>query len=142
MKISGFLGTLASVTPSLIVSFVTGWFDVFTGTSILRPQYAGHVEQTGIAIASFLAITSALLFRTRTADWLMTAALKLLLITVIFGILAIGCSVYLNHPRSRAVQELVVPMWDFTGVGCIVAATLTILFATMLALAQWAEPED
>ncbi|MBN9548950.1 MAG: hypothetical protein J0H31_08730 [Alphaproteobacteria bacterium] len=142
MKISGFLGTLASVTPSLIISFATAWFDVFTGTSILRPQYARHVEQTGIAVASFLAITCALLVRTRTADWLMTAAVKLLLIAVILGIFAIGCSVYLNHPRSRALQELVVPMWDLIGAGCIVAATMTILFATMFALAQWAEPED
>ncbi|WP_296746977.1 hypothetical protein [Mesorhizobium sp.] len=142
MRISGFFGKVASVTPSLVISFISAWSDIFTGTSILPPQYTGQVERTIIAVASFLTIICGLLFRTWPAGSLKVTALRLSLAAAILCAGAIAASVYLDHPRSRAVQELLVPMWDFMGACCIVAVMLAVLFATMFALRQWAGPED
>src|SRR5262245_12021468 len=102
----------------------------------MRPEINPRIEQLGIATATFLAVVISLWLRGRPAALYGAAVRRLLFVSLILGVVGYGCSIYFSRPRSREVQELVKPVWDMVACAFIVAVILTVLFATMFALAR------
>ncbi|KAA3448056.1 hypothetical protein C7I87_24265 [Mesorhizobium sp. SARCC-RB16n] len=140
MNFGKFIGAVANVTPNLLFAFVTGWFNLFTNTSIMRADWGLRSERTGLALATALAIVFSLIFRKWPADNHKIWALRMLTIFAVLAVFSYGCSLFLDYPRTRQVQQLVIPVWDIASTACLVTITLSVLFGTMYAFAGESDP--
>lgn len=129
-----FFTSLAATIPSLVVVFVSSWFDVFRNSLILRPSAGALLEQTAVAVSSVCVVVFALIFRHSSPSFHKTTTLVLMIISAVLFSMAYWLRMKLGYELPRDSQEAFIRLWDFSAWFFIVMIIQTILFAFMYAI--------
>lgn len=141
MTIKGFLASVAAITPTLVLGWVSSWYDLFKDTLIMRPGASDQVANTGIAFSCLLAIAFGLLLRHWSAKALKTAAVVLLIASATLAFMSYVIRYKYHFPLPRGPQEQLNFWWDLFSWVFVVLIIQLVLFSAMFATSTWAEPE-